>query len=97
MSRLRPPRGLVAHAFEICGKPFVVLSFPVHVDAPTDSLTEAERAVIAGILQGKTNAQIAKDRGRAVRTIANQIASAFRKLSVRSRSELAAALALDDS
>jgi DNA-binding NarL/FixJ family response regulator len=95
MSRLRPPTGLSAHAFEVGGARYVVISFPASGLARTEKLTAAEREVIAAVLDGKSNAQIASDRGRAERTVANQIASAFRKLSVRSRSELAAALAVE--
>jgi DNA-binding NarL/FixJ family response regulator len=79
---------------EVCGGVFIVLSFPVPGGGVAAKLTEAERAVIVGVLAGKTNAQIGRERARSVRTIANQVASAFRKLSVRSRSELAAALAV---
>jgi DNA-binding NarL/FixJ family response regulator len=68
-------------------------SFPVPRTQRAARLTEAEQAVIAGILQGKTNARMARERERSVRTIANQVAAAFRKLCVHSRSELAAALA----
>ena len=94
MSRLRPPRGLVAYEIAVCGGRFVVLSFPVPGGELAATLTEAEQAVIAGVLAGKTNAEIARERERSMRTIANQVASAFRKLSVRSRSELAAAFAV---
>lgn len=52
-------------------------------------LSEAEREVVLAILDGRSNAEIALARCRSVRTVANQAASAFRKLGVRSRSELA--------
>lgn len=54
------------------------------------SLTNAERAVMALLLEGKSNAEIAKARKTAVRTVANQVASLFRKYGVGSRAELAA-------
>jgi DNA-binding NarL/FixJ family response regulator len=57
---------------------------------PHATLTEAERAVVSGVLRGLSNAQIAADRGASVRTVANQLASIFRKLGVRSRHELIA-------
>jgi DNA-binding NarL/FixJ family response regulator len=53
-------------------------------------LTRAERSVVALALEGKTNAEIARTRGRSERTIANQLACAFRKLGIGSRAELAA-------
>jgi DNA-binding CsgD family transcriptional regulator len=56
----------------------------------TAGLTDAERDVLTRILAGDSNETIAKARGSAVRTVANQIASIFRKLGVSSRAELAA-------
>ncbi|MBL8918217.1 MAG: helix-turn-helix transcriptional regulator [Myxococcaceae bacterium] len=68
---------------------FAVTSTPT-ASRPEPSLTGAEREVMALLLEGKTNAQIAKARKTAVRTVANQIASLFRKYGVGSRAELAA-------
>ena len=68
---------------------YVVLSF----DAPARSaaeLTAAEREVVGHILEGRSNAEIARLRGTSVRTVANQVASLFRKLGVSSRAELVA-------
>ena len=56
------------------------------------SMTEAERFVASRALEGKSNAEIAVERRRSVRTVAKQVASAFRKLGVGSRFELAALL-----
>lgn len=55
-------------------------------------LTEAEEAVLALVLEGHSNAEIAKRRNVAVRTIANQLQSLFKKKGVRSRAELTALL-----
>ena len=55
-----------------------------------DGLTAAELVVLRGIFAGKSNGEIARDRGTSPRTIANQVASIFRKHGVRSRSELVA-------
>jgi DNA-binding NarL/FixJ family response regulator len=60
-------------------------------------LTEAERAVACDAVRGLSNLQIAKRRNRAPRTVANQLASAFRKLGVSSRADLIARYAQDDS
>jgi DNA-binding NarL/FixJ family response regulator len=46
------------------------------------------------LLEGKRNADIARERGTSVRTVANQVAAIFRKLKVRSRAELVATAAL---
>ena len=52
------------------------------------ALSDAEKRVVAAVLRGYTNREIAAIRGRSVRTIVNQLASALEKLSVRSRREL---------
>ncbi len=53
-------------------------------------LTAAETAVLALLLEGASNADIARRRASSVRTVANQVASIFRKHGVRSRAELVA-------
>ena len=52
------------------------------------TLSPAEADVVRAIIRGATNEQIAVERCRSIRTIANQVASAFRKLGVGSRGEL---------
>lgn len=64
--------------------------------ARVTGVTPAERAVLGLAAAGLSNAQIAARRGVSPRTVANQLASAFRKLGVRSRLELEAWLARDD-
>lgn len=54
------------------------------------ALTSAELEVARLAVAGGSNRAIARLRGTSARTVANQIASAFRKLGVGSRSELAA-------
>ncbi len=51
-------------------------------------LTSTETEITRDVLAGLSNADIARKRGTAVRTIANQVASIYRKLQVRSRLEL---------
>lgn len=53
-------------------------------------LTCAERQVVTGVLDGRTNAAIATARRTSSRTVANQLAGIYRKLGVSSRWELAA-------
>jgi DNA-binding NarL/FixJ family response regulator len=60
-------------------------------------LTPAERDVSLYVIEGWSNAQISRARSTSVRTIANQIASLFRKLNVRGRLELILRLLGDDS
>lgn len=74
------------------GTEFVRLTIPLVPPLPA-TLTAAECDVVALILDGKSNAAIAKARGVAVRTVANQVASILRKLEVESRSALIARLA----
>ena len=84
----RPPRGLTASRLQVGGEHYVVLSFPIRrVDARV--LTAAEMAVARAVVEGKSNAEIARERGRSPRTIANQVAAIFKKLGVSSRLELA--------
>ena len=69
----------------------VVASSPIDAArAPLAALTKAERAVALLAVRGLTNAAIAKRRRCAVRTIANQLQSIYRKLGVGSRAELGA-------
>jgi DNA-binding NarL/FixJ family response regulator len=56
-------------------------------------LSDAERAVAAGMLGGKRAAAIARERGTSIRTVANQIANIYRKLGVSSHREALALLA----
>jgi DNA-binding CsgD family transcriptional regulator len=73
---------------------FVMLSVALRSERGVDPLTTTEREIAAMLVDGMTNAEIASARGKSVRTIANQVASAFRKLGVGSRVELASVLAL---
>lgn len=52
------------------------------------NLGPAEFTVVQGLIEGKPYTEIARSRGTSVRTVANQIASAFRRLGVSGRSEL---------
>jgi DNA-binding NarL/FixJ family response regulator len=54
------------------------------------SLTNAERAIVDGLLGGKGIAAIARERGTSPRTVAHQITSTYQKLGVSSRRELLA-------
>lgn len=88
LSAKAPPRDLKGFTFVADGREVAVLSFAR--DAPA-LLTTAEREVAFLILAGRTNADIAQVRGTSMRTVANQVASLFRKLEVSSRAELVAA------
>jgi DNA-binding NarL/FixJ family response regulator len=55
-------------------------------------LSDAERAIVTGILGGKRIAAIAHDRQTSPRTVAHQLASIYKKLGVSSHRELLALL-----
>jgi DNA-binding NarL/FixJ family response regulator len=62
---------------------------PMHVLRKASfRLSDAEIQVLKHVFEGWSNQRIAFERKRSVRTIANQVASGFRKLDVRSRAEL---------
>jgi DNA-binding NarL/FixJ family response regulator len=71
---------------------FVVLSFPVPRWSLPSGLTEAESEVVRAVLCGANREQVAQERGTSLSTVSNLLASAFRKLSVGSKMELAAKL-----
>jgi len=90
----RMPRwsGVTQFQVVIGGETLVVTSLPAQATcAPGEclpALTDAEREIALDVAQGLSNRAIAKKRKRAVRTIANQLASIYRKLRIASRAEL---------
>ena len=87
-----PPADLDVRFLTAGDSTIAVFSFPLPLPPLPASLSNAERAVVIGVLGGMSNAQIARRRSRAVRTIANQVSSILRKLGVGSRGELASLL-----
>ncbi len=90
------PEKLTAWRFDVEGDAFALLEWPsVQRGFPARfrALTDAEAAVARLAAAGRSNAEIARERRCSTRTVANQMARAFRKLLVHSRAELAAALA----
>ena len=81
---------LAALPIEAAGQAYVLLCWSMSPPANWEQLTGAELAVATALVEGGSNQQIAIARGSSVRTVANQVASIFRKLGVRSRGELAA-------
>jgi DNA-binding NarL/FixJ family response regulator len=51
-------------------------------------LSPAEFAVVRGLLEGRNYLEIARNRGTSTRTVANQLAAAFRRLGVSGRGSL---------
>jgi DNA-binding NarL/FixJ family response regulator len=87
------PDGLRAARATVDGRDILVLSIPHRRLPRIDALTGAEREVVDLVLSGLANVEIARTRRRSVRTVEKQIASALHKLDLRSRSELAVAVA----
>jgi DNA-binding NarL/FixJ family response regulator len=76
----------------IGGEEVAVLTFPLPSPSLPSSLSAAERVVALAVLEGLSNSAIARARKTSVRTVANQVASLFQKLGVRSRAEAVVAL-----
>src|SRR5262249_52721967 len=72
----------------------LVAGLPLRAIDALAELTTAEREVLADVLRGCSNGEIALLRRRAARTIVNQVAGVFAKLGVHSRRELVARLSL---
>ncbi len=82
-----PPPSLVAYELEP-GRVMFVHALPATLRVP--GLGNAEEEVLALLLRGHDTNAIASKRRTSPRTVANQVASIFRKLGVSSRAELAA-------
>ncbi len=68
---------------------YAVIRFRISTSPRWASLTRAEAEVARYVLKGLSNKQIALRRRTCERTVANQLASLYRKLDVSSRAELA--------
>jgi DNA-binding NarL/FixJ family response regulator len=92
-----PDTTVRASRFELGGEEFIVLSFPVRLPAERFGLSPSEREVLEHLARGSSNAEIARARGVALRTVANQVAAILRKVGVSSRIELIAKLGLGET
>ncbi len=81
------PRATLAESV-LHGETLLIGTYPLMHTDRVAKLTHAERAVLAALLAGSTNRDIAQRRNCSEHTIANQVQSIFRKVGVRSRSEL---------
>jgi DNA-binding NarL/FixJ family response regulator len=91
-TRLTPPRGFRSARFDYEGRAILVMSYEVPDWEFPAALTTTEQAVLRAMLNGASQQEIATARGVSYRTVANQIASAYGKLGVGSRAEVAALL-----
>lgn len=76
----------------VSGEQLLVGAYPLVDEQRIGSLTAAEQTIVADLVSGSTNCDIARRRGSSDRTVANQVQSIFRKLGARSRADLAASL-----
>ena len=83
-----PPAGLTGHVLRVGREEYVMLAWPAKSGGMLQDLSPAESEVVQLAASGLSNSQIANARRKSLRTIANQLASAFRKLGIRSRLEL---------
>jgi DNA-binding NarL/FixJ family response regulator len=63
---------------------------PDKANPSEERLTQAETEVARAVVSGLSNREIAEQRGAAVRTVAVQLHSIYRKMGISSRTELAA-------
>lgn len=83
-------QGLRVSDFVWCEQPLLVLSYPLPRPLALHRLTACEAAVVLLAQAGISNKEIARVRAASVRTVANQLASAYRKLGGASRACLKA-------
>jgi DNA-binding CsgD family transcriptional regulator len=88
-----PPESSAKARITRIGSNLLLLSVPVESALDPSAarmLTTAERAVVELTLDGLSNAAVARKRRCSPRTVANQLAAAYKKLGVGSRRELRA-------
>ncbi|MDH5739826.1 MAG: helix-turn-helix transcriptional regulator [Nitrospira sp.] len=83
--------------YGVHGDRLLIGTYPLLPADQIVNLTDAERAILAALLAGSTNRDIAQRRNCSEHTVANQVQAIFRKVGVRSRSELAVRLHSDAS
>jgi DNA-binding NarL/FixJ family response regulator len=87
-SVLPAPAGLQVERFEADGEAFAIIELPRVPRLDHGHLTRSQRNILELLLEGRSNAEIARQRGRSARTVAHQVDSIFRRLGVGSRLEL---------
>ncbi len=92
---LPPASEMESYTFKTGGDEEVLLSFPVSASPTPVVFSAAERAVVSGVLAGKTDAEIARDRGSSSRSVAKLVRALCSKLRVSDRDELARYLERD--
>jgi DNA-binding NarL/FixJ family response regulator len=80
--------GLEASTFHVGQDEYVVFEFPLPAVEPMPELSVAEREIVGALVEGRSNKEIAKERGTSHRTVTNQLRSIYEKLGVTGRIEL---------
>jgi DNA-binding NarL/FixJ family response regulator len=86
------PRHLSATRIRYGGGEYLVLTYRAPRWSLPTCLSPSEHQIVRELIAGNSQQGIARNRGTAVRTVANQVASIYHKLKVNSRIELFAAL-----
>ncbi len=89
---LRARSSLVLSELAVGGETLVALGYRDETADSLSSLTDAERKVAHAVLEGRSQREIALERGVSARTVASQVASIYRKIGVSGRRELTAKL-----
>jgi DNA-binding NarL/FixJ family response regulator len=87
-AELPAPRGLEASTFSIGDDDYVIFNFPLPDVQIPKGLTPAEEDVVRAVLDGHSNAHIARMRRTSSNTVANQLRSIYSKLRISGRLEL---------
>jgi DNA-binding CsgD family transcriptional regulator len=88
-----PLRGVTVKSLDHRGRSFVLVIAPGIGELVTIPLSKALRAVTELLIAGRSYAEIAQARGCSQRTVANQLATMFRRFEISGRGELLALLA----
>jgi DNA-binding NarL/FixJ family response regulator len=80
--------GLEASTFHVGEDEYVVFEFPLPEVEPLPELSVAEREIVRALVEGRSNKEIANERGTSHRTVTNQLRSIYDKLGVTGRIDL---------
>lgn len=87
---LAPPSTLAVVSMRVRGVEFAILRFSRCAKSIGAPFPQEEGAVVAGVLAGMSNDEIARARGSSANTVKNQVANAMKRVGAGSRFELIA-------
>lgn len=82
------PDGIEAHRLDVDSDAYVIFRLPGPSTFVPGCLSRAEREVVRAVLDGKSNREIARQRGTSVRTVANQLHAVYLKCGLSGRLQL---------